>query len=69
MSKQSLKEPYRTLENQMIMTMMAALKPYGVDFPKSYSDMQACARALLQMFVVKRRLLAFKIPLEDHHEQ
>jgi len=66
MSNQTLKEPYQTLESQMVETMMAAL---GGDFPKSVSDLQVCVRGLIQMFHIKRRPLAFEIPLEDHHEQ
>ncbi|RLI51121.1 MAG: hypothetical protein DRP09_19520 [Candidatus Thorarchaeota archaeon] len=69
MSKPTLKEPYRTLEHQVVETMMAAYKAWGLEFPKSYSDYQACARALIEMFDIKRRPLAFKIPLERDDEQ
>lgn len=58
----SLKQPHRELEGQMIETMLAAL---GGDFPKSVSDLQCCIRGLIQMFEIKRRPLAFEIPLEE----
>lgn len=59
MSKPDLKEPYSTLENQIIETLTAGLKEWrpDLDYPQSYSDMQAAVRGLFQMFEVKRRAL------------
>lgn len=62
MPKPSLKEPYRTLENEIISTLVAGHKEWRPDlsYPESYSDMQAAVRGLLRMFDVKR----FPIALE-----
>lgn len=59
MPKPSLKEPYRTLENEIAETMKAGLNEWRPDlsYPESHSDLQACIRGLLKMFDVKRRPL------------
>lgn len=64
MSKSLLSEPYNTLETQMISTFEAGCKEYGVDYPKSYSDMQAGMRALLRRYDIKFLPLDRKIERE-----
>ncbi len=56
MPKPTLKEPFFTLEKQMIATMIAGLKEWRPDlnYPESHSDMQGCIRGVLQMFKVER---------------
>jgi len=63
MAKPSLKEPFRTLENEIIDTLIAGHKEWRPDlsYPESYSDMQAAVRGLLRMFDVKRRPIALDI--------
>lgn len=59
MPKPPLQEPYRTLESEMIATMLAGLHEWRPDlsYPESHSDMQGCTRGLFQMFDIKRREL------------
>jgi hypothetical protein len=47
------------LESDIIVTMLEGLKGWrpDLDYPQSYSDMQACVRALLIMYKVERRPL------------
>ncbi len=71
MPKPTLAAPYDKLESDMIETMIAGLKVYRPDlkYPESASDMAGCARALMRMFVIKRRPLALdRLPLEDDSE-
>ena len=51
------------LESQMIETMIAGLHNWrpDLDYPKSHSDMQACARGLMAMFEIKRLPLPVKL--------
>ena len=65
MPKPLLREPFRTLENQLYETMMEGHKQYRPDlsFPESASDMQACTFAILRMFEIKRRPIG--LALED----
>ncbi len=67
MPKPRLREPMRTLETQMIETMIAGLHRGRPDlkYPESHSDMMACARALLRMFEVKRRPLAVDLDFAE----
>lgn len=53
------KEEDRATERHMIETALAGLKRWrpDLDFPQSYSDMEACVRALMTMFDVRRRPL------------
>ncbi len=69
MAPQTLKEPYHTLEAQIIETMLAGSS--GYDYPKSVSDMRYCVRNLLKMFDVRRRPLSISLPYayEDAVEQ
>lgn len=66
MPKPPLSEPYRTLEHDMIETMLAGLHQWraDLDYPQSQSDMQACVRGLLAMYEIKRRSLPFVPPVE-----
>lgn len=63
MAKRSLVEPYNTLENEIINTLIAGHKEWRPDlsYPESYSDMQAAVRGLLRMFDVKRRPIALEM--------
>lgn len=65
MAKSQLKEPYNTLESEIIETLLAGLKEYRPDlsYPESHSDMQGCVRAMLRMFDVKRRPISIELPL------
>ena len=60
MPKPFLKEPYATLESEIIDTLIAGHKEWRPDlnYPESHSDMQGAVRGLLRMFDVKRRPLA-----------
>ena len=59
MPKPKLTPKYDELEKQIIATFIAGHKRWRPDlsFPESYSDMQGGARALLEMFDIKRRPL------------
>lgn len=59
MPKPSLHKDQAVLEQQLIETAMAGLKLWrsDLDYPESYSDMQACIRGLLITFEIKRRPL------------
>lgn len=65
MPKPQLREPHATLESELITTLLAGLKEWrpDLDYPESYSDMQACARAALRMFEIKRRPIAVSLPI------
>ncbi len=69
MPKPPLVPEEAVLENQMIETLRAGLHNWRPDlnYPESYSDMQACVRGLMSMFEVKRRPLAvlLKSPCPD----
>ncbi len=67
MPKPKLKEPFHTLEHQLVYTMMAGHKQWRPDlpFPQSYSDMEACARAVLRMFKVERAPLPIELPEDE----
>ena len=58
-----LSDEYSLLENNLIETMIAGLKRChpDLDYPESHSDMQACARALMVMYDIKRSALAKKL--------
>lgn len=66
MPKPTLQEPFRTLENMIISTLLAGHKRYRPDlsYPESHSDMQAAVRGLLEMFHVERLPLARELPTE-----
>lgn len=63
MPKPSLREPYATLENEIIDTLLAGHHEWRRDlaYPESHSDMQGAVRGLLRMFDVKRRPLAIPV--------
>jgi hypothetical protein len=63
MAKPSLREPYRTLEHDVIETLLAGHREWRPDlgFPESYSDMQGAVRGLLRMFDVQRRPIALAL--------
>jgi hypothetical protein len=67
MPKRRLKEPERTLEIQIIETLIAGHKEWRPDlsFPESQSDMQGAVRGLLRMFEVKRRPLPKDLDYDD----
>lgn len=54
MSKPALPEPLQTYERLLIEAMQRGLRrwtlPYGkaLDYPESYSDLQACARGIME---------------------
>jgi ankyrin repeat protein len=56
MSKPTLVESDSILENCLIETLLAGLKEWrpDLDYPESHSDMQACARALMRMYDIRR---------------
>lgn len=68
MPKAPLISELALLESDVIHTMLAGLREYrsDLDYPESYSDMQACARGLFRMFVVQRRTLG--LTYGDIHE-
>jgi hypothetical protein len=67
MPKPKLREPYYTLENEIIRALLAGYWEYRQTpvFPDSGSDMQAAARGLLRVFEVRRRPLVIELPLEE----
>lgn len=69
MPKASLKEPFRTLESQIIETLIAGHKEWRPDlsYPESHSDMQGAVRGLLRMFKVERLPIAIQLPIEGDH--
>jgi len=66
MPKCDLKEPFRTLEDQIIKTLVAGHKEWrpDLDYPESYSDMQGAVRGLLRMFDVQRLPVSRELPYE-----
>jgi len=64
MSKPSLKEPFATLEHQIVETLLAGHKEWRPDlpYPQSHSDMHGAVRGLLRMFEVTRLPLARDLP-------
>lgn len=67
MPKPTLKEPFRTLESQIIDTLLAGHHEYRPDlpYPESHSDMAGAVRGLLVMFDVTRRPLPRELPFEE----
>ena len=67
MPKPSLAEPNRMLEGQIISTLHAGLKRWRPDlnYPESYSDMQACVRGLLRTFEISLRPEAIELEIDD----
>lgn len=63
MPKPSLKEPYNSLESDLIDTFIAGHHEWRPDlaYPESYSDMQGGIRAVLRMYEIKRRPIAAPI--------
>ena len=57
MPKPSLREPYFTLEGDLIDTMIGGLHEWRSDlgYPESHSDMAGCIRAVLRKYDVKLR--------------
>ncbi len=57
MPKPDLPPEEAKLENEMIEIMKNGLHEWraDLDFPESYSDMQACVRGLLKEFEIKKR--------------
>jgi hypothetical protein len=62
MAKSFLREPYATLESDLLATMRAGLHEWrpDLDYPQSASDMQGGIRAVLRKYDVKLR----EIPLD-----
>ena len=60
MPKPDVREPYKSLESDLFETMRSGLHEWrkDLDYPESFSDFQACFRALFRMYEVKRRPLA-----------
>ncbi len=65
MAKRQLKDAQ--LEREIIETLVAGHKEWrpDLDYPQSFSDMQAAVRGLLQMYEVKRRALPAKLEYAD----
>ena len=63
MPKPTLIPEQSLLEHEMIETMTAGLHNWrpDLDYPKSYSDLQACVRGLMAMFCITRRPLPTKL--------
>lgn len=63
MAKPTLKEPYATLEAEIIRTFLAGHKQWRPDlpYPESHSDMAGGVRALLKRFDIEARA----IPLDE----
>ncbi len=63
MSKPSLRQEYKTLETEIIETLLAGHHEWRPDlaYPQSHSDMQGAVRGLLRMFDVKRRPIGLRI--------
>lgn len=59
MAKRPLFGTTALIESEITDTMLAGLKQFRPDlhYPESHSDMQACIRALLQVYEVRRRPL------------
>jgi hypothetical protein len=64
--KPKLKEPFHTLEGQIIETLLAGHHQYQPDlsYPESHSDMEGAVRGLLKMFDVKRLPIARDLPID-----
>ena len=64
MPKNTLSEPFNTLESEIINTLLAGHHEWRPDlaYPESYSDMQGAVRGLLRMFDVKRLPVSRKLP-------
>lgn len=60
MAKSSLRQPFDTLEQQVLETLLAGHREARPDlaYPQSHSDMQSAIRALIVMFDIKRRPIA-----------
>jgi hypothetical protein len=67
MPKPSLKEPFRSLESDMIETFLAGHHEWRPDlaYPESHSDMSGGMRALFRMYDIKRRPIAIDLPIDD----
>ena len=72
MPKPSLKEPFASLENNIIDTFLAGHHEWRPDlpYPESHSDMSGGARALMRMFEIKRRPVAISVAemISDHDQ-
>lgn len=66
MAKSKLREPFHTLESEIIETLIAGLHVWrpDLDGPESTSDWQGAVRGLLRMFDVHRLPLARELPYE-----
>lgn len=62
MPKPFLREPFATLESDIIETMIGGLHQWRSDlsYPESHSDMAGCIRAVIRKYEVKLR----PVPLE-----
>jgi hypothetical protein len=63
MPKPSLASDQARLERDLITTFIAAFKEWRPDlqYPESYSDMEAGMRGIMQMFEIKRAPLPKKL--------
>ena len=68
MPKAPLVSEFAALEDDVVCTLIAGLHEYraDLDYPESYSDMQACVRGLFRMFTVERRPIG--LTYADIHE-
>ncbi len=59
-AKPHLREPFASLEADIIEMMIAGLKEWRPDlgYPESHSDMAGCVRAILRAYDLKRRPIA-----------
>jgi len=67
MAKETLIEPFKTLEMEIIETLLAGHKEWRPDlvYPQSHSDMQGAVRGLLRMFEVTRLPLGRTLKYEE----
>lgn len=68
MPKPPLTPDEAKLEKDIMETMQAGLKRWRPDlhYPESASDMQACVRALMVMFEIRRRPLPVSLQVPCH---
>lgn len=62
MPKPDLKEPFASLESELIEVLSAGHKQWrpDLDYPQSYSDMQGAVRAVIKAYDVKRRAISLE---------
>lgn len=69
MPKPMLSPEQAQLERDLIVTLQAGLKEWRPDlqYPESYSDMQACVRGIMRMFKIERSPLPIELKRENEN--